>query len=178
MSETLGDEDTQFKQAEALRTLSAESEGQPQDVVSAFETEKGSVYRYDTDGRTARFKTATSEQMPTQGLTVFVNPNEQQAQDIVNAYLPQGNNPEAKVEIVERQPGSGGKIVRDIADVKDRRNLNLVVMEGGRVTMLLPASVFPAVGQQVYDTRDYEDGGNNRTDRHLGHKVTRIDYRA
>ncbi len=170
------EESTGFSEAEAIRIAHAESEGRPQDMVESFETAKGSIYRYDDYGRTTRFKTATGEQIETQGITVFVDPNDQQVRQIRDAYLLEGAS-DRTVYIVEKRPDSSAKIVRDISEVEDRRRLGLVVTRGGKPILLLPASIFPILGHHVFDMRHYEKGDEEMTERHLGHTVSKINYR-
>jgi hypothetical protein len=145
--------------------------------VKSFRTEKGSVYVYDQDGKTTRFKTATGEQLERQDLTVFTDLSLSEEEDVIEAiHHPLGANKDWKVYVVERQKDSDvPKIVRDFSEVKDPDLLYLAVVNGTKYEVFKKASLKPVKGYHVFDTRHYEQDGEPYTERHLGHKVIDIE---
>ena len=69
-------------------------------IVKSFKTAKGSVYTYDKDRKTTRFKTATGEQEPRQDITVFVDLTPDEEQEVLSAYLLGGDSP-SRVYVLE-----------------------------------------------------------------------------
>lgn len=152
--------------------------------VTAFQTEKGSVYSYDNFGRTTRHKATTGEIYPAQDLTVFVD-MEPQDKDGFVYWLHHSDDPSVKVYVVEKQPNGAAVKIRRPEDVRTPDQLYLVacqVDEGlghdFNITHILKnrkAQLEPAEGLYVYDTRRYTgDDGKLMTERHLGHRVTEI----
>jgi hypothetical protein len=142
----------------------------------AFKTAKGSIYTYDTDGRTSRFKTATGEQEAKQDITVFVNLTLQQEQDILEAYRRHDRLKKTKVYVVERQLDNTPRIVRTLDQVQNPDEVYLAIYEDGQMARSAPASLEPVVGAHVFDTRHFVENGRSYTERHLGNKVTEISY--
>lgn len=142
--------------------------------ISAFKTAKGSVYTYDSEGKTTRFKTATGEQQERQDLTVFVDLTSEEERQFLDAIHTEGDS--TKVYVVERQPDDSALIVRDISQVKDPARLYLTVVIGGQIVNNRPVSITPREGADVFDTRHFEENGQMMTERHLGNKVVEISY--
>jgi hypothetical protein len=151
------------------------AEAQPRRIKS-FRTAKGSVYTYDEDGKTTRFKTATGEQNTKQDITVFADLTPEEEQEFLHAY--RHVNPEdrdSKVYVLERQPDNTPKILRDISEVKDPDRIYLGIIKNGVITTAKEASLQPFLGANVFDTRQYKDArGQTMTERHLGNKVVDI----
>jgi hypothetical protein len=143
-----------------------------QKPIKGFKTSKGSIYTYDGNGKTTRFKAATNEQMATQDITVFVELTFSQEQMILYSI----DHPERKVYILEKQEDGTPKIIRSITDVANAGKIYLAAIEDNkRYLVLQPANLKPQVGLQVYDTRFYKDEkGNEYSERHLGNKVAEI----
>ncbi|HVA10750.1 MAG TPA: hypothetical protein VNG32_01110 [Candidatus Dormibacteraeota bacterium] len=151
--------------------LSGETPGQP----VAFKTAQGSVYKYDDEGKTTRFKTATGEQKERQDITVFVPLTLEEEQDYLEAY--QGDFVSTqKIYVVERQPDDSARIVRDIGQVTNPDEIYLAITEDGQIVKNNKASVAPVVGANVFDTRQFRQDGQTFTERHLGNKVAEIAY--
>lgn len=149
----------------------------PPKKVRSFQTAQGSVYTYDNQGRTTRFKTSTGEQDHVQDITVFVELTPEQEQKFLEAY--RHTSPESrdkKIYVLERQPDNTPRIVRKLEDVKDPSKLYLGIVQGGQVIGTKEATLIPTIGYQVFDTRHYQENGEWKTERHLGNKVTKIDY--
>ncbi len=155
-----------------------ESPEVPQRPVRSFKTSKGSIYTYDEDRKTTRFKTATGEQHMKQDITVFVDLTPEEDQEVNNAYHHIYKEYEgSKVYVLERQQDNTPRIIRDITDVKDPERLYLAVFRNGeRCSLLKKASLSPIVGYHVFDSRHFEKDGQWYTERHLGHKVAEIEY--
>ena len=142
----------------------------------SFTTEKGSVYTYDESGRTSRFKIKTGEHLEPQDITVFSDLNDEENRIILDAIF--GENPEAKkkVYVVETAGEANAKIIRNISDVTDPRNLFLVTYDkNGKILMAKKATLKPTLGYTVFDTKHFQKDGEGKTERHLGHKVIKID---
>jgi len=156
---------------EAFKEWFGDWENRP---VENFTTGRGSVYTYDNEGKTTRFKTATSEQHARQDIMVFVNLNVQEEQDYVDAY----RNSTGKVYVVEKMTDNSPKIIRDVSEVSDKNNLYLAIMVDGKITKLKKASNKPVEGYNTFDARWYQDKkGQTMADRHLGNKVKKINYK-
>lgn len=144
----------------------------------AFTTDHGSVYAYDEDGKTTRFKTATGEQHVRQDVTVFVDLDIEGEQDFLDAYRMKNLAHPTKVYILERLEDDSAVKVRDVDQVKDPGNLYLSIVQDGQIVKNVKASLDPFVGANVFDTRHYQEDGKWMTERHLGNKVTEIKYEA
>ncbi|HSI20455.1 MAG TPA: hypothetical protein VLA04_01930 [Verrucomicrobiae bacterium] len=142
--------------------------------IARFMTAKGSVYSYDAEGKTTRFKTATNEQNERQDVTVFTKLDPLEEQDLLEViHHGQGE----KVYVAERNPDNTPRIIRDIADIHDEKDLYLVIMKDGRVTRSFPASSRPQAGYNTFDMRSYDDKDQGRmTERHLGNEVVALKY--
>lgn len=150
----------------------------PQDQVVSFQTAQGSVYTYSENGQTARFKTATGEQMQPQDITVFATLTPEQEQDILLAYRSKHPTQKTKVYVVERQPDDSPKIIRRVDQVVKPDALYLAIFRDGAMAENVPASLYPQIGANVFDTRHFQQGDVWMTERHLGNKVTDITYKT
>lgn len=155
----------------------AETFTYPQQTIDSFETAKGSIYDYNEGGQTTRYKTATGEKMATQDLTVFAPLSLQQEQDLLVAYRTKNPTQETKVYVVERQPDDTATIVRSVDQVRNPGMLYLAISRDGKIAENVPATLFPKVGFNVFDTRHFKQDGTWMTERHLGNKVTKINYK-
>ncbi len=157
-----------------------ESEPTPQRKVESFETANGSEYSYDETGRTVRHKTVTGERFEKQDLTVFAKLDHFGAQKILRAYRKQGE-PERGVDIIEEAHDGKVEIVRSLEEIIDPSRLFIGVHVDGQVVAMYPASLYPEIGDSVYDTRAYQAEGMDddkwRVERHLGNEVTKINYK-
>lgn len=143
--------------------------------VRSFITEKGSVYTYDQNGQTTRFKTATGESNSKQDLTIFVQLTPEQNQLVLESY--QGHTKDKKVYVCEKR-GHEFKIVRNLEQITDRNNVGLLVLRRSDQKVLLAkkGTLTPTLGFDVFDTRQFQEDGLTYTERHLGHKVVKINY--
>ncbi|HEY1645369.1 MAG TPA: hypothetical protein VGF75_03200 [Candidatus Saccharimonadales bacterium] len=149
----------------------------PQDTIASFETSRGSVYTYNEEGRTTRYKAATGEGYETQGITVFANLNLKMKKDVLLALL-RSIGPKTKIYVSEKQPDGQQRIVSDVGDVKDPASLFLTIYQGDNIAEVTPATLFSQEGFMVFDSRQFMEDGVMRTERHLGHPITKINYRT
>jgi hypothetical protein len=156
----------------------AEALVRPQDTIESFTTSHDSVYTYDTDGYTTRFKTKTGVEQPKQDITVFVEVGVKDAGTIAAGYLLRSSTETTKIEVVEQQPDGSLKVVKNTQEITDPEQLQVVTFRGDRVIKSKPASLFPKIGLYVYDSRRFEEDGVTKTERHLGHKVSSILYKS
>lgn len=140
---------------------------------ASFTTTMGSVYKYDSEGRTSRFKTATGEQHETQDITVFANISPETQMKLLGAIHEVGDD---KVYVLERQENGEGRIIRKREEVKDPQKLYLGIVSGGKILTNGPAVLEPRIGYTVFDTRQFQKDGQRFTERHLGNKVATIEY--
>jgi hypothetical protein len=157
-------------------TLAA-TEARPQDSIASFTTAKGSVYTYDEDGHTTRLKTKTDEEQPKQDITVFIDVDLGDAKTIAAAYLLRSSTEKTRLEVVEQQADGSMRVVSDAQDITNPNALLVATFRGERFIKSKPASLFPQVGLYVFDSRHYEEDDTTKTERHLGHKVTSIQYK-
>lgn len=144
--------------------------------IKSFKTAQGSVYTYDSEGKTTRFKTATGEKMERQDITVFVDLTPDEEQEVLRGYLHKEDD-NIKVYVLEvEQSDKPPRIIRDINQVKDSGKIALGVLKNGSWSLFKKASVTPIVGWSVFDHKHYQKNGDWFSDRHLGNKVTEINY--
>ena len=156
--------------------ISTETQENTQPVKS-FKTEQGSVYTYDNDGKTTRFKTATNEQMEKQDATIFVDLTIDEKQQVLRAYRHfRQADKNLRVYILERQQDDSTKMIRDIKDVTDPNRIYLGILRNDKWELIKKASVVPIIGSYVFDARHFQKNGQWFTVRHLGNKVTEIEY--
>lgn len=157
-------------------------------AVDQFKTAHGSVYSYDEAGRTTRFKTIVSEQKAAQDITVFADLTRDEQRMFLPALHAEGGlrhgDAVLKVYVTEKMEDGTGKIIRTRDDVGDPNRLALTMLGGHRggtfaaedVAYAKRASLQPAEGLSVFDTRHFTESGVAMTERHLGNEVTQIDY--
>jgi hypothetical protein len=140
-----------------------------------FKTARGSIYTYDSEGKTTRYKTETGVLKERQDITVFVDLSPDEEEEFLNAYL---NNRETKsqVYIVERQADDSAKILRDVSQVTNPDRVYLVIVQNNKIIKDKKASLRPVIGWSPFDTRQFQRNGETFTERHLGNKVVEIIY--
>ncbi|MDQ5886059.1 MAG: hypothetical protein QG628_456 [Patescibacteria group bacterium] len=149
----------------------------PQDSVESFTTSKGSVYSYDNEGYTTRFKTVTGEVQPKQGITVFVEAGVKDLPRVAAAYLLRSSTKQTRIEVVEMQEDGKVKIVKDVTEVSSPDQLVVATLRDGTVVKSRPASLFPVIGTYPFDSRTFEEDGLAKTERHIGHRITAIKHK-
>lgn len=136
--------------------------------VLSFETEKGSIYTYDSNGNTTRFKKTTNEKCDTQDLTVFVKFNDSnELEDFSNAGF-------RKIYVIDKF-GNKYNTNKQVKG-KDVR-LAIVDSNTNKVLQLAIVSLEPKIGYTVFDQRRFEKNEEQFRQIHLGHKVTKINYK-
>lgn len=144
--------------------------------ITGFKTAKGSVYTYDDEGKTTRFKTVTGEQLERQDITVFseLNPDfERQFMDAIHTESPDSS----RAYVLERQPDDTGVIIRNRNQITDPDQLFLGIVKNGEIIGTSQATLEPKIGSNVFDYRHFTDeSGIERGERHLGNKVVEILY--
>ena len=141
--------------------------------IARFSTAKGSVYSYDAEGKTTRFKATTGEQHERQDLTLFLPLTPEQKQKFLDATHLETR----KVYAVERLPDDSYRILRDVSGIGDPNRVYLGVFKDGKMLGANPAFLHPVVGYNVFDTRHYQEDSKWLTERHLGNRVTEITYK-
>ena len=149
----------------------------PQDTIESFMTSKGSIYTYDDVGHTTRFKAATGEVQPEQGITVFVEAGVKDAPRVAAAYLLRSSTNKTRIEVVEAQEDGAIKIIKDATEVVSPDRLLVATFRDDRVVKSRSASLLPIIGRYPFDSRTFEEGGEVRTERHIGHRVTSIQHK-
>ncbi len=145
--------------------------------VNSFKSAHGSVYTYDAEGKTIRYKTATKKQHKRQDITVFVDLTPQEEQEFLEAYRhPAKQDKNLKVYIFEKQQDDRLRIIRNIKEITDPNRIYLGIMRDGKVTTTKKAFLTPVVGYNVFDTRYFQENGKWYEERHLGNKITEIEY--
>ena len=136
------------KLEEAPAALSS-AEAKPK--VVSFKTEHGSVYTYDSDGKTTRFKTASGEQLERQNITVFIPLTGLEEAEYLEAYH-LNEHSHTKVYVLERQPDDSPKKIRDVSEIGDPSRIYLGIIKAGKVIKTTPASLRPIVGYNAFDS--------------------------
>lgn len=146
----------------------------PQALYSSFVTEHGSVYTYDENGHTSRFKRATNERLGKKGITVFAKLTPEQERHFLAVTYPQIEIDE-KLWVVERQEDDSALTIGQVEQVKHPDRLFLAVTVKGQIVETSPATLIPTVGYDVFDADVYKDGkGELAVAGHLGHRVTQV----
>ena len=140
--------------------------------VKSFETERGSIYSYDNEGKVARYKTIENK-VYKEDLTTFVTLNQEQSIKVVDAI----SSEKFGVYIVEAGDSGVSNYVYKREDVKNVDKLRFVVIDipENKCVFSKKASLTPIVGDTVYEVSESNDKKNTFI-RHLGHKVTKINY--
>lgn len=142
-------------------------------TVTSFETSKGSVYTYDKNGKTSRFKTIDQEWQEKMDVTVFVSTDDDNKTKIFDAYTrPNKFN----FYLVEVQNDKKVPIY-GLDDIKNPENLRFCVFNipENKWAFVCKASLTPTIGAIVYEQRD-SIKGDRKFQYHLGHEVTKINY--
>ena len=114
--------------------------------------------------------------MERQDVTVFVDLTPNEEQEVLRGYLHKEND-NTKVYVLEvEQKGKPPRIIRDVSEIKDPEKISLGVLKNGSWSLLKKASTTPTVGWNVFDHKHYQKNGEWLSDRHLGNKVTEINY--
>lgn len=149
-------------------------------LVKSFQTAAGSVYVYDKDGKTTRFKTATGEQMDRQDITVFSTMTPDEEQLVLNSY--RHLKPEyKKYKVYVGEKSDDDKKVSIISKREEIKNLNKLCLyiwdtEAKNITWFKDASLEPKIGWNVFDIRHFDENGVTYAERHFGNKVVGINY--
>src|SRR5260221_71246 len=127
--------------------------------VKSFKTSRGSLYSYDDEGKTIRFKTKTGEQFKRQDLTIFVDLTLDEEQEVLHSIQkPHEQDNEIKAYCVERLENDQPKIVRDRGEIINVGRLYFgVLRKDGSWQLMKKASLVPSVGKTVFDTRHYTE---------------------
>lgn len=151
--------------------------------VTAFMTERGSIYTYDEQGHTTRHKAKTGEQFEPQDLTVFIH-MDPEAEELFTEMIRHNKDKTKRVYVLERQSDDTPRKIRRLEDVRNPDELYLAVCRTDEVGNIIPggtliksrkATLQPQLGAYAYDTRHFRaENGDQMTERHLGHKVTAI----
>lgn len=154
--------------------------GEKNKLPKSFETERGSVYTYDNEGKTSRFKKVTGEHDGRSDITVFVNLTPEEGQFVLNAYHHVKDKYKSlKVYIYEKQSDNTAKTIEKREDIENVNNLGIQIYNKSnkKIIWFKEASLTPVVGYEVFDMRSFVDeSGKSLESRHLGHKVTKINY--
>lgn len=140
-----------------------------------FKTDQGSVYVLGSDNRYSRFKTATGEQFPPATLTVFMKMPEPYNPWDEMPFLQAAQNKAGKraTEVVQFDPTTHElSYVRSPLDIIDPNELIVVAFNPltDEPVAKADASLYPALGRQVYEELTGEHGSNV----HVGNRVVEI----
>jgi len=154
--------------------------GEKDKLPKSFETEKGSIYTYDDEGKTSRFKKVTGEHESRSDITVFVDLNPEEEQLVLKAYRHLEDKYKVlKVYVYEKQPDDTAKVIEKREDIKYTDNLGLGIFNKSTNKWIFyrEASLNPIIGNDVFDVKYYKnDLGRDVVARHLGNNVTKINY--
>jgi len=141
--------------------------------IKSFTTDKGSVYTYDDEGKTARFKTVENKKYERQDITVFVDLTPEEEKE----FLKDMDIENVKVYIVEELPNGTPNIIRDISEIHNPEKIYIASLDYNqkRWVRQKKALLRPALGYAPFDTRTFEKDGGFYTERHLGNKIVEIE---
>lgn len=146
--------------------------------IDSFMTEKGSVYTYDDKLCTTRLR-KSGEKFEKQGIAVFVDLDDQEKEDFLDAYQYHPRDEQTKeIYVIERVPKiKKNKTVFSINEVDNPEELYLIIVSKQGVIKRKEASLMPKVGLTVFDYRQYKEGEEEHIERHIGHKVMKVSYK-
>lgn len=144
--------------------------------ISGYKTSHGSVYFYDKDGTTRRYRTADDTMRPRKNLSVFLNP-----QDEKYGLLSMRVGKLLVGETSDEREGRGGRIIRHVNEVVlpdalkillpgDADDINSGSDELGIVASM-PVLLLPTIGHHPLEMTFHPDGSSTR---HLGDPVVKI----
>jgi len=140
--------------------------------VKSFETERGSIYTYDDEGKVTRCKTIKDE-LHKKDLTVFVKLDPKDYIRVSGAI----ESDDLGVYVVEIGDNGKADYIYSREDVKNVDKLRFVVINihQNECVFSRKASLTPEIGDVVYEV-DKPDKEKGTFMRHLGHRVTKINY--
>lgn len=138
-----------------------------------FKTEKDSIYTYNNEGKTSRFKTVEGKQYEQQDVTMFVDLTPEETEEFLNDM----NLENIGVYVVEELSNGEPHIIKDISEVQDPEKIYIASLniDKKRWVRKKKASLKPIIGYTPFDTRTYEKNGKISSDVHLGHKIVEIE---
>lgn len=157
--------------------------------IDIVETANGSIYKYLSDGRTQRYKTAEKKTYEPQNALVYVPPydwvqknapekirdmfgdNELIYESIILSYV-QGK--EKKSYIINSK---GEKLETNEQFLQTEGPLFLALGDRNKIDLCIPVSMTPKLGHCTYDTTKYRDGEQYFREKHFGNKVVKITYK-
>jgi hypothetical protein len=173
-------------------TLERITETTPRQVES-FETAKGSKYTYLEDGRTQRFKRTDGTRKSPQSAIVFIPTYEIVQQIAPRKLIEQNvfgeNELQYEQELLSYVQESGRSVYildengrkiesnDEIAQAESRGRVCLAFLKGKKTDFCIPVVSAPRVGFYPYDTTKSRSGNGFVRARHMGHKITKIQYR-
>lgn len=147
--------------------------------VKSFKTELGSLYTYDDEKKVSRFKTVDEEQHPRQDITVFAHLSPED-DEIFSLVHNKNIGYETKSIFVTCLSLETNKLypVYDISKItnKDKIYLSIIDHNKNKIIKQVKAHIKPIVGLTVFELRTFEKDGKKMLNRHLGHKVTDVEY--
>jgi len=155
--------------------------------IESVTTSKYSIYRYLSDNRTQRYKTAENNLKTPMDLLVYIPDYawvKENAPEVINL----GENPiqyeqillsyirgkSQKVYVTDNR----GKILntnQEIDGIEDQ--IFLTLGNKDQVDIAIPVSKKPRLGFYTFDSRLYEENGEWYRERHMGNRVIQIKYK-
>jgi hypothetical protein len=143
--------------------------------VKSFITSKDSVYTYDAEGRTSRFKKATNEQHEAQDVTVFLELTPEEENRILDAYRRERNPAgRGKIYVMEKLADGSPKRITKMSEITDPGRIYLTIYQNDQMVWAKPAEVKPRIGLSAFDTKQGVDEDGEYTERHLGNAIKEI----
>ena len=159
--------------------------------IESIETAKGSRYRYLQDGKTQRFKKVEGKQYEPQDALVFI-PDWETIKRIAPEKILKGgilgeNETQYHQELLNYQhrgrisiTDSNGNVLRTNKQIDNEKGMIFLAFQkkGSKTAdFIIPVSTTPQLGYYTFDRRTYEKGGENLTEKHIGNKVVKINYK-
>lgn len=162
------------------------NEKEPKPV--SFETERGSVYSYDEQGKVTRFKKATGETLEKSDVVAFIPhwgwieqyapkefldklQNELILKQEMLRYI-HTDNKDLKIYLVDEK----GNKIDSQEDLEKAIQPFLYFGTVDKEDFSIPVSKVPKIDYTPYDSLKYEENGQPVRYRHIGHKITKINY--
>ena len=157
--------------------------------IASIETAKGSIYYFLPDGRTQRFKKVENKQYEPQDVLVFIPDWETLSLKAPKDFLDRFENSKfefkeiileychsMKIYIIDKD---GNKIdSNEKAKTASQIFLAFCKDSDSPADFIIPVSVKPKIGWNIYDTRKYFNETKQKWEReqHIGNKVAKINY--
>ena len=151
--------------------------------IESFTTHHGSVYGFDDNGHVfgtsvakGMFKTKVEAQ-DKRDITVFIKLVKGGLEKVKAIVSKEDTKSGEAIYIVEGQLDNTVRIIGSIQEVMNPENLYLAIVKDGVFVSNQKVSLIPVEGCNSFSVRNFEENGEQFTEKAVGGKITEIIYR-